>query len=108
MMIMGVGMVLISVLTVGYLLQDLDDALLCNIPRRWRSDAKYLFQFSTFAFFFVPMILITVMYVLIGLALSAAQRNTDSKKNKAAVIAATKARKAVLKMLGEYVMINTY
>ena len=47
------------------------------------------------------MLLITVMYVLIGLALSASQRSTDDKKSKTAVLAATRARKAVLKMLGE-------
>lgn len=87
-----------------FLLQDLDDALLCNIPSPWRHDAQYLFQFSTFAFFFVPMVLISIMYILIGLALSATQRNTDGKKNKAAVVAATKARKAVLKMLGEFLL----
>ncbi|KAK7493093.1 hypothetical protein BaRGS_00015614, partial [Batillaria attramentaria] len=80
---------------------DLDDALLCNIPLPWRADATYMFQFSTFAFFFVPMLLISVMYVLIGLALSAAQKSTENKKNKTAVIAATKARKAILKMLGK-------
>ncbi|XP_076445838.1 neuromedin U receptor homolog nmur-2-like [Babylonia areolata] len=79
--------------------EALDDSLLCNIPERWLGQAQYLLQFSTFAFFLVPLLLITVMYVLIGLSLSASQRSTDHKKNQTAVAAATKARKTILKML---------
>ncbi|KAL8585513.1 hypothetical protein ACOMHN_051398 [Nucella lapillus] len=80
----------------------IEDALLCNIPSQWLGSVQYLFQFSTFAFFFVPMGLITIMYALIGLSLKASQRSTDHKKTQTAVAAATKARKTILKMLGEF------
>lgn len=61
----------------------------------------YMFQFSTFVFFVMPMIIITIMYVHIGLALMKTDQFGNGKKNKQAVISAAKSKKAVLKMLGE-------
>ncbi len=62
-----------------------------------------MFQVSTFAFFFLPMTVITVMYILIGLRL----RKTEIGSTKGPLSAntkstATRARKAVLKMLGKW------
>lgn len=67
----------------------------------FRERMKYMFQFSTFAFFVIPMVVITIMYVLIGVRLWKSQMAVDEKKNKSAAEAASKARKAVLKMLGK-------
>ncbi|XP_048240428.1 neuropeptides capa receptor-like isoform X1 [Haliotis rufescens] len=79
--------------------ENLEDSLLCNIPVDFRERMKYMFQFSTFAFFVIPMVVITIMYVLIGVRLWKSQMAVDEKKNKTAAEAASKARKAVLKML---------
>ncbi|KAH9523660.1 Pyrokinin-1 receptor [Bulinus truncatus] len=79
--------------------EPLHDSFLCNIPSDYRHRMKYMFQFSTFVFFIIPMIIITIMYVLIGLTLMKTDQFTTGKKNKQASIAAAKAKKAVLKML---------
>ena len=46
----------------------LHDSLICTVPAEWLSDARVLLQLSTFMLFVFPMTLITVLYVLIGLA----------------------------------------
>ncbi|BFZ24898.1 hypothetical protein BsWGS_27936 [Bradybaena similaris] len=79
--------------------EPLPDSLLCNLPPQWRNQMTYMFQFSTFAFFVVPMIIITIMYVLIAMTLMKADQFASGKKNKQAVLSAAKAKKAVLKML---------
>ncbi|CAL1539174.1 unnamed protein product, partial [Lymnaea stagnalis] len=79
--------------------EPLPDSYLCNIPSKWRHRMKYVFQFSTFAFFVIPMVIITIMYVLIGLTLMKTDQFAAGKKNKQAIISAAKAKKAVLKML---------
>ncbi|XP_041352308.1 pyrokinin-1 receptor-like [Gigantopelta aegis] len=81
--------------------EDLPDSLLCNIPERWRDDMRYMFQFSSFAFFVIPMVVIVVMYVFIGITLWSSEMavNDDKKKNKAAAEASSRARRAVLRML---------
>ncbi|XP_059140541.1 pyrokinin-1 receptor-like, partial [Physella acuta] len=79
--------------------EPLPDSLLCNIPERFRHRMKFMFQFSTFAFFVIPMITITIMYILIGLALMKTDQFANGKKNKQAVLSAVKTRNAVLKML---------
>ncbi|XP_012939588.1 pyrokinin-1 receptor [Aplysia californica] len=79
--------------------EPLPDSYLCNIPAQWRHRMKYMFQFSTFAFFVVPLFIITIMYIFIGLALMKTDQFASGKKNKQAAIAAAKAKKAVLKML---------
>lgn len=81
--------------------EPLPDSLLCNLPPQWRDRMAYMFQFSTFVFFVMPMIIITIMYVHIGLALMKTDQFGNGKKNKQAVISAAKSKKAVLKMLGE-------
>ena len=60
-----------------------------------------MFQFSTFAFFVVPMVIITIMYALIGLTLLKTDQFAGGNKTKQAALAAAKAKRAVLKMLGE-------
>ncbi|ESO84041.1 hypothetical protein LOTGIDRAFT_91538, partial [Lottia gigantea] len=79
--------------------EPLTDSLLCNIPAKWRSGMSYMFQFSTFAFFIIPMIVISIVYILIGVELWNSQLGIDNNKNKQAAIQASNARKAVLKML---------
>nr|QRC76238.1 neuromedin U receptor variant b [Deroceras reticulatum] len=79
--------------------EPLPDSLLCNLPPQWRNRMTYVFQFSTFAFFVVPMIIITIMYALIGLTLMKTDQFASGKKNKQAAIAAAKSKRAVLKML---------
>ncbi|KAK0057852.1 neuropeptides capa receptor, partial [Biomphalaria pfeifferi] len=80
-------------------LESLPDSFVCNIPDRFRHNMKYMFQFSTFVFFIIPMVVITIMYVLIGLTLVKTDQFAEGKKNKQAAVAAAKAKKAVLKML---------
>ncbi|VDI37170.1 neuromedin U receptor 1 [Mytilus galloprovincialis] len=80
--------------------RPLPDTLVCNIPIKWHERMIVMFQVSTFAFFFLPMTVITVMYILIGLRL----RKTEIGSTKGPINAgtkntATRARKAVLKML---------
>ena len=61
-----------------------------------------MFQVSTFAFFFLPMTVITVMYILIGLRLRKTEiGSTSGVLSASAKNTATRARKAVLKMLGK-------
>lgn len=76
------------------------ESLLCNIPDKWRGRMVYMFQFSTFAFFVGPMVIISVLYTLIGLALMRTDQLGSGIKNKKAAAAAVKSKKAVLRMLG--------
>lgn len=105
--------------------QPIDKSLVCNIPVYWRDRMKYVFQISTFVFFVAPMTIITVMYLLIGITLYKSENfgnpNTKNGKKKTSYVSSwgtsnkdknttdknlkvpfnvTKARKAVLKMLG--------
>ncbi|XP_076078940.1 pyrokinin-1 receptor-like [Mytilus galloprovincialis] len=78
----------------------LEDTLVCNIPIKWHERMIIMFQVSTFAFFFLPMTVITVMYILIGIRL----RNTEIGSSNGFLTSSaknttTRARKAVLKML---------
>lgn len=82
----------------------LEDTLVCNIPIKWHERMIIMFQVSTFAFFFLPMTVITVMYILIGIRL----RNTEIGSSNGFLTSSaknttTRARKAVLKMLGMYI-----
>lgn len=69
---------------------------------------EHFFEVSTFLFFFVPMTLITVLYVLIGLKLRASSGAQLVKSNEGQRRhgSATKSQRRVLKMLGEYDLIN--
>ncbi|KAK6170384.1 hypothetical protein SNE40_018793 [Patella caerulea] len=82
-----------------YTNESIEESLLCNIPSEWRIPMGYMFQFSTFAFFIIPMIVITIVYILIGAELWNSKLGIDNTKNKQAAAQAAKARKAVLKML---------
>ena len=66
---------------------------------------KHVFQMSTFVFFIFPMALISIMYILIGRALSQSDfqpKNNSNDKHSTK----TRARNAVIKMLGKIFMIN--
>lgn len=89
-----------------YFMQDprtsspIPDSLLCNIPIQWHPRMKVMFQVSTFAFFFLPMTVITVMYILIGIRLRRTEIDSSIRYfSKGAKSTATRARKAVLRML---------
>ncbi|GFN84735.1 neuropeptide capa receptor [Plakobranchus ocellatus] len=75
------------------------ESYLCNLPARYRNNMRYMFQFSTFFFFVIPMIIITIMYALIGLTLLKTDQFVGGNKTKQAAITAAKAKRAVLKML---------
>ncbi|KAK3758374.1 hypothetical protein RRG08_004194 [Elysia crispata] len=79
--------------------EPLPESYVCNLPGRYRSGMRYMFQFSTFAFFVVPMVIITIMYALIGLTLLKTDQFAGGNKTKQAALAAAKAKRAVLKML---------
>ncbi|XP_021339773.1 pyrokinin-1 receptor-like [Mizuhopecten yessoensis] len=96
-----------------YYMQDprtsspIQDSLLCNIPIQWHPRMKIMFQVSTFAFFFLPMTVITVMYILIGIRLRKTEIGSSIRYfSKGAKSTATRARKAVLRMLGKYNLIS--
>lgn len=76
----------------------LPESLVCSIPLQWLEQMKHVFQMSAFVFFIFPMSLITIMYILIGKALSQSDfqqenRKTDKSSTK------MRARNAVIKML---------
>lgn len=76
------------------------DTLLCNIPVEWHKRMIVMFQVSTFAFFFLPMTVITIMYILIGIRLRRTEVDTSMGiQYKGALSTTARARKAVLKML---------
>lgn len=83
--------------------EPLKDSLSCSILPVWLKGMSYMFQVSTFVFFVAPMTIITVMYILIGMALRRSEVMTmkDSKLNTTSA-PASKARRAVLRMLGTY------
>ena len=80
------------------------ETLSCNIPFKWHSRMIIMFQVSTFVFFFLPMIVITVMYVLIGIRLRRTEIDCSGGffSGAGCKSAATRARRAVLRMLGTY------
>ena len=76
------------------------DSLVCNIPLAWQRRMIIVFQMSTFVYFVVPMILISLIYILIGVKLRKNEllSNGSPQYGKAT---ATRARRAILKMLGK-------
>lgn len=83
--------------------KPITESLMCNIPLEYRSGMLFMFQISSFLFFVVPMTIITVMYVLIGIALKKSEM-IGRKTNSVSAVATANARRAVLKMLGEYII----
>jgi len=102
--------------------RPLPDSLICTVPAERLPDARVLLQLSTFLLFVFPMTLITVLYVLIGLAVqrravpdSAAGGGTASRRHSSATnwsASATagrggatrmaQSRKNVIEMLGTF------
>ncbi|RUS72872.1 hypothetical protein EGW08_019359, partial [Elysia chlorotica] len=79
--------------------EPMPESYVCNLPVRYRGGMRYMFKFSTFAFFVVPMVIITIMYALIGLTLMRTDQFAGGNKTKQAALTAAKAKRAVLKML---------
>ena len=88
---------------------DISESAMCSIlPTRilWK-----VFEISTFVFFLAPMTVITVLYVLIGLAIrrstltrtgsDISHHSGDNKGNELRALQQAQARRAVLKMLGK-------
>ena len=84
-------------------MEPIKETLLCNIPLVWHERVIIMFQVSTFAFFFLPMVIITIMYILIGLKLRGTDPIKSSYQSKAVKTTTTRARKAVLRMLGKWI-----
>ena len=62
----------------------------------------YIFQISTFIFFLAPMTIIAVLYTLIGVRLRNSEFQVETiKSDNSTISTVTKARKAVIKMLGK-------
>ena len=79
------------------------ESLVCSIPIKWIKRMLTVFQISTFVYFVLPMIVITVFYILIGLKL---RRSELASRDVIAApqygkTTAKRARRAVLRMLGE-------
>ena len=77
------------------------ESLVCSIPKKWVNRMLTVFQISTFVYFILPMIVITVFYILIGLKL----RKTELASREISTpqygkTTASRARRAVLRMLG--------
>ncbi|BFZ09556.1 hypothetical protein BsWGS_12595 [Bradybaena similaris] len=80
--------------------RPLSESFVCNIPFRWQHRMGFFFQVSTFVFFIFPMAIITVMYLLIGMRLrSSALASALLPQAQQTKAAASRARRAVLKML---------
>ncbi|KAL3884207.1 hypothetical protein ACJMK2_030426 [Sinanodonta woodiana] len=76
------------------------ESIVCNIPLKWFKMMLIVFQISTFAYFVLPMLVISVLYILIGLKLRPKELSSkDSENPQYGKTAATRARRAVLKML---------
>jgi len=102
----------------------LHDSLICTVPVKWLADARVLLQLSTFMLFVFPMTLITVLYVLIGLAvqrsvqapaLAAHNGGTacrgQSSTTRSSVLSRSastisQSRKNVIEMLGQYMSVT--
>ncbi|XP_052259715.1 pyrokinin-1 receptor-like [Dreissena polymorpha] len=80
--------------------QHIPDSLVCNIPQKWTGRMIIVFQLSTFVYFVLPMAILSLMYILIGIKLHRTELRTkyDTQYGQAT---ATKARRAILKMLGK-------
>ncbi|WAR09401.1 PK1R-like protein [Mya arenaria] len=74
------------------------DSLVCNIPHRWTGRMISVFQLSTFVYFLVPMVVITLIYVLIGVRLRATELTVPASPQYGKTTA-TRARRAILRML---------
>ncbi|ESO95586.1 hypothetical protein LOTGIDRAFT_144597, partial [Lottia gigantea] len=75
------------------------ESLQCNIPFEWLESMTSMFQISTFVFFVLPMVVITVMYVLIGISLKKSHFHQPTTTSNGKLEAKTAAKTAVIKML---------
>lgn len=82
-------------------LEPIPESLVCNIPLIWTKRMITVFQMSTFIYFIVPMVVISLFYILIGVKLreTALSAHGSPQYGKAT---ATRARRAILKMLGQF------
>ena len=87
------------------------ESALCHIKPD--KEIRLAFEVSTFLFFFAPMTVITVLYLLIGLAIrrsgmsrtgsDSSENHRDPSGSELRAIQQARARRAVIKMLGTYV-----
>lgn len=74
------------------------DSLICNIPLMWTKKMITVFHFSTFIYFIVPMVVITLFYILIGVKLRESEVSVHGSPQYGKATA-TRARRAILRML---------
>lgn len=79
--------------------KSIPDSLVCNIPLAWTKRMITVFQMSTFIYFIVPMAVITFFYILIGVKLRESELSAHGSPQYGKATA-TRARRAILKMLG--------
>ena len=78
------------------------ESLVCSIPLKWYKRMLIVFQISTFVYFVLPMIVITVFYILIGLKLRKSELTSrEIATPQYGKTTAKRARRAVLRMLGK-------
>lgn len=87
--------------------KPIPDSLVCNIPLSWTKRMITVFQMSTFIYFIVPMIIITLFYILIGVKLRESEISAHGSPQYGKATA-TRARRAILKMLGNLVFLILY
>lgn len=87
------------------------DSMVCSIPTEWRELMQVFLQLSSFVFFVIPMTLITLIYILIGITLYKSEvagvqqnsrMNVETSRQSKKIFSTTKARKSVVKMLGNF------
>ena len=87
---------------------SIEESLICNIPIFWLPRMRYVFQASTFLLFIIPLLAISILYILIGLALRRSSADARDSLRLSATGGGGKtshqqqSRKSVLKMLGEF------
>ncbi|KAH3747932.1 hypothetical protein DPMN_182367 [Dreissena polymorpha] len=78
--------------------RPVDESLVCNIPHVWQDTMVTVFKLSTFFYFVLPLVIITMMYVLIGLKLKRSETQTTGSPQFAKSTVSS-ARGAVIRML---------
>lgn len=79
------------------------DSLVCNIPLHWMPKMRYIFQLSTLFLFFLPMTLMTFLYLRIWMKVRKsrmASHSFDSSGSLPGRGVLSSSRRAVLRILG--------
>ena len=92
------------------------DSLLCGIVAEWLPRMRHVFQFSTFLLFVLPMVVITTLYIHIGITLhqsafnhhqyqatkKVTSRQTSPSYSTANANGNKQSRRVMIKMLGKF------